>query len=57
MGDLARVQVVSVAGKNVKVFYTDFGNSEDKQVSGLLPLPAQIADLPAAVSVDSLHFS
>ena len=56
MGELARVRVVSVSGGNVKVFYVDYGNSEDTQVSKLLPLPAEIADLPCLVSCCLVFF-
>ncbi|XP_076466863.1 uncharacterized protein LOC143298070 [Babylonia areolata] len=47
MGELARVKVVSVTGSKVKVFYVDYGNSEEVQVSKLLPVPSELASLPA----------
>ena len=50
LGELARAQVVHVTGNSVKIFYVDFGNTEDTEVSQLLPVPEEIAHLPPLVS-------
>ena len=50
LGELARAQVVDVADNSVKIFYVDYGNTEDTEVSHLLPLPEEIASLPPLVS-------
>ena len=49
-GDLYRAQVMKVSGTQVSVLYPDWGNSEDGEMSSLLPIPQHIAVLPAAVS-------
>ncbi|KAL8615825.1 hypothetical protein ACOMHN_048533 [Nucella lapillus] len=46
MGELARAKVVSIAGTKVKIFYMDYGNSEEVQMSQLLPVPGELASLP-----------
>ena len=50
MGELARARVVSVAGSGVQIFYMDYGNKDDSQLSQLGPVNEQVAGLPALVS-------
>ena len=50
MGELARARVVSVSGEKARIFYVDYGNSEDTFMSQLLPLPSEMASIPVLVS-------
>jgi hypothetical protein len=50
-GCLCRALVERVEGRQVTIFYMDYGNSETTTLEALLPMPKEIANLPPAVKL------
>ncbi|KAK7488311.1 hypothetical protein BaRGS_00020470 [Batillaria attramentaria] len=57
MGDLCRAQVTKVNGSMVDIYYIDYGNWEQKEISSLLPVPAELQGFPGLAIKCSLQVS